>query len=121
MRFDDLAPDAIRTADKAALMAKVRVMRAADLSTDEMRARCPESARLTLRLSDGRVAEGFCGVARGMPANPLSDAELIAKFNAALAYAGFDGIIDIKPGGDPAETLAGLMNPAGFSNRRRTS
>ena len=86
VRFEDLAPGAVGP-EKSALMARVSVKRAPDLSTDEMRKKYPESIRLTLTLSDGRSATGFCGVARGMPERPLSDAELLEKFHAAGAYA----------------------------------
>ena len=87
VRFEDLAPGAV-SPEKAALMARVGVKRAPDLSTDEMRAKYPESIRLTLTLNDGRSAAGFCGMAYGMPERPLSDEELLEKFHAAGAYAG---------------------------------
>ena len=109
VRFEDLATDAIRTSDKLALMAKVDVIRAADLSTDEMRHQFPESARLTLTLSDGRSASGFCGVARGMPDNPLSDAEIIAKFNAAVSFAGHNINTDIRLGLDPVKIFTQVL------------
>ena len=88
VRFEDLAPGAAVSPEKSSLMARVSVKRAPDLSTDEMRAKYPESIRLTLTLCDGRSATGFCGVARGMPERPLSDEELLEKFHAAGAYAG---------------------------------
>lgn len=87
VRFEDLAHSIIGP-EKSALMARVSVERAPDLSTDEMRAKYPESIRLTLTLRDGRTASGFCGAARGMPERPLSDEELLEKFRAAGAYAG---------------------------------
>ena len=88
VRFEDLAPGVVVGPEKSALMARVSVKRAPDLSTDAMRAKYPESIRLTLSLKDGRSATGFCGAARGMPERPLSDAELLEKFRAAGAYAG---------------------------------
>ena len=88
VRFEDLAPGAAVSPQMSSLMARVSVKRAPDLSTDEMRAKYPESTRLTLTLCDGRSATGFCGMARGMPERPLSDAELLEKFHAAGAYAG---------------------------------
>ena len=109
VRFDDLLPENLRTPEKLALMAKVRTESAADLSTDEMRAKCPESARLSITLADGRRASGFCGVACGMPENPQSDADLKLKFEAALAYAGQAGNIEAKLGDNPAEILARLL------------
>ncbi len=87
VRFEDLAPGAV-SPEKAAIMARVSVKRAPDLSTDAMRKKYPESIRLTLTLKDGRSAAGFCGAARGMPERPLSDEELLEKFHAAGAYAG---------------------------------
>ena len=87
VRFEDLVPEAI-SPEKAAIMARVSVKRAPDLSSDEMRAKYPESIRLTLILNDGRSATGFCGTARGMPERPLSDEELLDKFRATGAYAG---------------------------------
>ena len=87
VRFEDLA-HSIVTPEKSAIMARVSVKRAPDLSTEAMRAKYPESIRLTLSLKDGRTAAGFCGTARGMPERPLSDEELLEKFRAAGAYAG---------------------------------
>ena len=87
VRFEDLT-HSIVSPEKAALMARVSVERAPDLSTDEMRRKYPESIRLTLTLKNGRSATGFCGAARGMPQRPLSDEELLEKFLAAGAYAG---------------------------------
>lgn len=87
VRFEDLAHSIIGP-EKSALMARVSVERAPGLSTDEMRAKYPESIRLTLTLRDGRTASGFCAAARGMPERPLSDEDLLEKFLAAGAYAG---------------------------------
>ena len=88
VRFEDLAPGAGISPVVSALMARVTMARAPDLSTDALRKKHPESARLTLTLSDGRSAAGFCGTARGMPERPLSDEELLEKFRASGAYAG---------------------------------
>lgn len=88
VRFEDLSRDAIFAVEKVAMMSKIHVESAADLSTDEMRSTCPESARLAVVLKDGRRASGFRAVAKGMPQNPLSETELIHKFNTALEFAG---------------------------------
>ena len=88
VRLADLTPAEIASADKAALMAKVTSTVAADLSTDRMRERYPESARITVTLADGRTVDGYCAEARGMPARPLSDEELQAKFADCLDFAG---------------------------------
>ena len=87
VRFEDLAHSLI-SPEKSAIMARVSVKRAPDLSTDEMRGKYPECIRLTLSLKDGRSTTGFCGAARGMPERPLSDEGLLEKFRAAGAYAG---------------------------------
>lgn len=88
VRFEDLSGDAILAAEKVAMMSKIHVECAPDLSTDEMRSSSPESARLTVVLNDGRRASGFCPMAKGMPQNPLSETELIRKFNKAIEFAG---------------------------------
>lgn len=88
VRFEDVAPGAGVSPQMSSLMARVTTKRAPDLSTDAMRAKHPECVRLTLTLSDGRSATGFCGMAYGMPERPLSDKDLLEKFHAAGAYAG---------------------------------
>ena len=88
VRFEDISPGITIGPKMSALMARVSVKCAPDLSTDEMRKKYPESIRLTLTLNDGRSATAFCGVARRMPEKPLSDKELLEKFHAAEAYAG---------------------------------
>ncbi|MEM9631655.1 MAG: MmgE/PrpD family protein [Pseudomonadota bacterium] len=109
VRFEDLLPHAVGQPEKAALMARVRTVRAADLSTDTMRDKFPESARLTLTLKDGRTASGFCGTAYGMPDNPLSEEDLLSKFETAVAFAGRKGTDRSRPGGNPAELFAQIM------------
>lgn len=110
VRFDDLLPGAQQTPEKKELMARVQTEIAEDLSTDEARQAYPESARITLTLKDRRAARGFCGVPRGMPDNPQSDAELISKFDAAITYGGREGAIETELGGNPAQTLAQIVN-----------
>ena len=90
VRFEDLQASAVTSEQKRSLMTKVRTTIAKDLSTHEMRARFPESARVTLELEDGRSFEGFCGSAHGMPDNPLDDRDLVAKLDAALTFAGLE-------------------------------
>ncbi|MEM9317874.1 MAG: MmgE/PrpD family protein [Pseudomonadota bacterium] len=121
VRFEDLTQATLNDPRLRALMARVEVTSASDLSTEDMRARYPESARLTLHLRDGRTASGFCGIARGMPGNAQTDLELISKFDSAIAFAGMADCIDAKPGMNPAHILAELMTPAKFLNQRRTS
>ena len=88
VRLDDLSAGEIGAAEKAALMARVSSAVAADLSTDEMRARYPESARLTVTLGAGRVVQGFRGEAYGMPGRPLTDEDLHGKFAGCVEFAG---------------------------------
>jgi 2-methylcitrate dehydratase PrpD len=106
VKFEDLLPENLRTAEKLALMGKVRSEPAADLSTDDMREKYPESARLTVLLTDGRSATGFCGAALGMPDNPQTDADLIKKFETAVAYAGHSGEFEARLGQNPAHIFA---------------
>ncbi|WP_136439313.1 MmgE/PrpD family protein [Pacificoceanicola onchidii] len=112
VRFEDLLPEALHDPAKRALMDKVQVAQAADLSTGEMRERYPESARLTLTLSDGRSASGFCGSARGMPDNPQGDDALVAKFSAALDYAGRQRSAPVSVSVNPLALFADIMGSA---------
>ncbi|MCV0429175.1 MAG: MmgE/PrpD family protein, partial [Roseibium sp.] len=109
VRFEDLLPGALSLSEMTALVDRVRTERATDLSTDSMREKYPESARLTLTLKDGRKARGFCGTAYGMPENPLTDADLLSKFEAAAAYAGRANRQRPRLGENPAELLAQIM------------
>lgn len=111
VRFEDLKKDAIRTPEKLALMKKVHVKSMPDLSSNEMREKFPESARLTVTLQSGRTAKGFCGVAHGMPENPLSDTELVAKFVSATSFAGRNGLFQPKLGQNTVEIFQQIMMP----------
>lgn len=109
VRFEDLLPGNLRSSEKRALMAKVQAEIAPDLSTDAMRRKFPEGARLRVTLTNGRSASGFCGMARGMPENPQSDADLIKKFETALAHARQSGKLETRLGDNPVKTLARLL------------
>ena len=85
----DLGESEIRSEAKALLMEKVRMIAVEDLSTDEMRSRYPESARLKVTLKDGRTLSGFCPEAYGMPQRPLSDEDLVAKFASCVGLNEF--------------------------------
>jgi 2-methylcitrate dehydratase PrpD len=85
--LDDLTTESLADPAMRALMRRVRKIVDAGLSSDAMRMAAPESARVVVRLKDGRTREGFCPVASGMPSRPLSDAELAAKFDACVAFA----------------------------------
>ena len=102
-------PESLNTPEKRALMAKAQTECAPDLSTDEMRRKFPESARLRVTLIDGTSAYGFCGIAHGMPENPLSDEDVLKKFGAALAFSGRDGNIETRLGDNPANAFARIM------------
>lgn len=88
VRLDDLTADALTAPDKAAIMARVTVQIADDLSVPPSNTDFPESTRLTFSFTDGSSASGFCGEAYGMPNRPLSDADLGDKFASCLAFAG---------------------------------
>jgi len=51
----------------------------------ELRCSAPEGAQVTIRLQDGRCYEAFRANAHGSALDPLSDAELEAKFMACTA------------------------------------
>jgi 2-methylcitrate dehydratase PrpD len=113
VRLDDLSPRKICAAEKAALMARVSTAVAPDLSTDEMRARYPESARLTVTLGAGRVVEGFCGEAYGMPRRPLTDEDLHRKFTGCIDFAG--GLVpnEMQDGTDLLDLAQDVLSQCG--------
>jgi len=86
--LSDIRAEEINSTQKEKLMAKITTIAADDLSTDEMRNRYPESARLTVTLPGGHTFRGFCGEAYGMPNNPLSSADLTKKLFSCLEFAG---------------------------------
>jgi 2-methylcitrate dehydratase PrpD len=95
-----------------------------ELSSDDMKRRYPESARVNIRLKDGREFSGFCGETYGMPNRPLSNSDLMAKASQCLAYAGivdpnsvelFATLLDGNPSKDcvlPKHALARLWSKA---------
>jgi 2-methylcitrate dehydratase PrpD len=98
--LEDLEADEITRNEKQSVMKKISTFVADDLSSETMRIRYPESARLTLSLADGRVSSGFCGEAYGMPQRPLSDKDLVDKFAYCLSFAGIpipdQAVLDIN-------------------------
>ncbi|MDH3694695.1 MAG: MmgE/PrpD family protein [Gammaproteobacteria bacterium] len=86
VRLQDLTLAEVTSPKKIELMCKVKKIVDADLSTEEMRALHPESARIKLTLKDGRCVEGFCGSAYGMPDNPLSTTDLSNKFTECVQF-----------------------------------
>ncbi|MCC7484412.1 MAG: MmgE/PrpD family protein [Burkholderiales bacterium] len=65
----------------AALAARVSV-----LSDPAIEATAIEPARVTLRLKDGRTLERAADTIKGSPREPLTEAELAAKFGNCLAF-----------------------------------
>jgi 2-methylcitrate dehydratase PrpD len=97
VRPADLSESEIRSEAKQRLMQKVQMIAVDDLSTDEMRNRYPESARLKVTLKDGRILSGFCPEAYGMPRRPLSDEDLIAKFASCVGIDQFT-VLQLRDG-----------------------
>lgn len=87
VRLQDLNVEVIQSASIQAVMAKVQIHEATDLSTPEARQRFPESARVRIILKDQTEQTGFCGEAYGMPEKPLSDIDFLKKFQGCLAFA----------------------------------
>ncbi len=111
VRLQDLSLETLRNPDIAKNISKVEKAVAEDLSTDDMRLRHPECARVTIRLVDGRSLAGFCADPYGMPSRPMSDADLLQKFEGCMAFAGKDAV-------SAAELFAGLAD--GWDRQDRT-
>ena len=86
--LNDLTDAAIADPTRQAIMRKVSWHIDASLSSEEMRQRHPECVHMALQLVDGREFDMFCGTAHGMPADPLSDDELQAKFVECVSHSG---------------------------------
>ncbi len=85
--IDDLDENEISSSLKRSLMERVSVTRSAELSGDSMRVHHPESAKITVHLTNGEIVSGFCGQAYGMPSRPLSETDLISKFYNCVKFA----------------------------------
>ena len=88
VRLEDLEDCELSSRPKRELMERVTTHLAEDLSSPQMREKYPESARITLSFSNNETVTGFCGDAYGMPNRPLSDGDMVAKFNDCAAFAG---------------------------------
>jgi 2-methylcitrate dehydratase PrpD len=88
VRLQDLSPSALLDPEVRSLMRLIRKFSDPKLSNDEMSSRYPESARVILRLKDGRQFDGFCGAASGMPSRPMSESDLSKKFDSCVAFSG---------------------------------
>jgi 2-methylcitrate dehydratase PrpD len=78
VRLSAFEPEALSDPDIRAIMPRISVERAEDLAEHYPRRRM---ARLTVRLTDGRTLQRFQPSRKGDPEDPISEAELIAKFN----------------------------------------
>lgn len=88
VRLEDLEQQAIFDPQKERIVRAVRIETADDLSRPPSSIDFPESTRLSLTFNDGSCVTGFCGEAYGMPNRPLSEFDLVAKFEACLAFVG---------------------------------
>lgn len=86
VRLEDLDPAEVVSSEKQALMKKVRVIKSEELSSSEMRAHSPEGTMIVLTLMDGKILEGFCGQAYGMPERPLTKEDRVKKFNSCMKF-----------------------------------
>lgn len=94
VRLADLNTEILQSEKVQALMKKVRISEAEDLSTDDMRARYPESARVRIVFNNSTKREGFCGEAYGMPNRPLNEEDFIRKVHDCLTFG--HGAADIQ-------------------------
>jgi len=78
VRLSAFEPEAMARPDIRALMTKIGLSEDPTLSADYPRRR---QARLRVHLSDGRVFDHLQKTRRGDPEDPLSDADLVAKFH----------------------------------------
>lgn len=86
VRLEDISDTAIHDGITRDVMAKVAKAVDPALSTDEMRKKFPESARVKIKFTNGTNREAFCGEAYGMPGRPLSDRDLADKFTRCARF-----------------------------------
>ena len=87
VRFEDLTPAALTDPACAELMARVHWRASPDFDGPQTTDTAPEPARVTLTDTAGRTHTGTCLAAYGMPTRPMSDADLITKFETAATFA----------------------------------
>jgi 2-methylcitrate dehydratase PrpD len=107
VRLDAFEPDTLERPDIRAFMRKVTVSEDAELAAAYPGKRM---AKLTLRLDDGREIFHFQKTRKGDPENPLSDDELIAKFDELAGVVLHDDVLALL-----SETVLGgtdLPGPA---------
>jgi 2-methylcitrate dehydratase PrpD len=102
-----VAPEALRDARIARLLACTHLVEAPDLSR---RFPAERYARVRIALADGRVLASGDAVARGSAENPLDDAEVGAKYRALA-----EPVLGVPHATRIAEAIAGLApgRPAG--------
>ena len=88
MRLSDLQEDELYNAKKLDLMAKTSMQASAELSAEPFASKYPESTKITIQYLNGDAEAHFCGEAFGMPKRPLSNADLVDKFNDCLRFGG---------------------------------
>ncbi|CAN5501908.1 MmgE/PrpD family protein [soil metagenome] len=103
-----------RLEDEAALRLASRVTVSTDPAVEAARREDPSAlqARVTLKLRDGRVLDDECAIAHGHPSDPLSDAELVAKFRVlAEPSLGSEASTRFAEAvlGDPSDTPAAAV------------
>ncbi|MBU1314768.1 MAG: MmgE/PrpD family protein [Alphaproteobacteria bacterium] len=82
VRMAAFAPDALAREDIRAIMPKIAVVEDPQIAARYPRQRM---ARLRVDLTDGRVLDHFQQTRKGDPDDPLSDAELVEKFDELAA------------------------------------
>ncbi|UWQ75824.1 MmgE/PrpD family protein [Leisingera sp. M658] len=88
VRLQDLSAAELADDAKQWIMDRVTTRICPELSAEPMASDFPESTRVTFKYADGVSRTHFCGEAFGMPNRPLSNGDLIRKFNECLNFAG---------------------------------
>jgi 2-methylcitrate dehydratase PrpD len=100
VQLADLTGAALDDSAKTDLMRKVRKKVTCDPPPEQACGQQPEWARITLTLLDGPKRSGFLAGAYGMPDRPLSDADLVGKYQECLSYTGVDDPVSDPLTGD---------------------
>ena len=85
---EQISKEVLDRKDLQEAMSKVAMVEAENLDGPEFQPHFPECTEVTIAMSDGRSFAQFVGAPKGMPQNPLSDAEICGKFRSCAAYAG---------------------------------
>ncbi|HEX5934987.1 MAG TPA: MmgE/PrpD family protein, partial [Pseudorhizobium sp.] len=113
-RMEAFTPEALAREDIRAVMPKVTVV-----EDPEIAAAYPgrRMARLRVELKDGMVLDHFQQTRKGDPDDPLTDAELIEKFDELAAVALDDGDRESLK----QQVLYGQEAPGALTVARRTA